>query len=190
MLIGKVDDVWQAHSTFWLPADGLRERAKSDRVPYDQWAIEEYLETCPGRSVDYDYVAMWLRAQFDRLDIAKIGFDRWNFAHLRASLLRCGFDEETIKEHFVDFGQGFQSMSPALRELETALLNGRLAHGNHPILTMCADNAVVQSDPVNNRKLNKQKSIRRIDGMVALTMAFGVAHLEPAEELHYELFAL
>ena len=66
-------------------------------------------------------------------------------------------------------------MSPALRELETLLLNGSLKHGNHPVLSMCAANATVVSDPAMNRKFVKAKSTGRIDGMVALAMAVGVA---------------
>ena len=66
-------------------------------------------------------------------------------------------------------------MSPALRDLEAALLNERLVHGMHPVLTMCAANAVVQPDPAGNRKLTKAKSRGRIDGMVALVMAMSVA---------------
>ena len=46
-------------------------------------------------------------------------------------------------------------MSPALRELEAMLLNGRLRHGGHPVLGMCAANATVQMDPAGNRKLSK-----------------------------------
>lgn len=76
---------------------------------------------------------------------------------------------------FVEFGQGFQSMSPALRDLEGEILNGRVAHGAHPVLSMCAANAVVQTDPAGNRKLAKHKSHGRIDGMVALAMMMGVA---------------
>ena len=76
---------------------------------------------------------------------------------------------------FEEFGQGFQSMSPALRELEALLLAGKIAHGNHPVLTMCAANAVVQADPAGNRKLAKHKSRGRIDGMVSLAMATSVA---------------
>jgi phage terminase large subunit-like protein len=66
-------------------------------------------------------------------------------------------------------------MSPALRDLESDLLNEKIRHGDHPVLTMCAANAVVQVDPAGNRKLAKHKSSGRIDGMVALTMARGVA---------------
>jgi hypothetical protein len=32
VLIGKVDGIWQAHPTFWLPEEGLVERARRDRV--------------------------------------------------------------------------------------------------------------------------------------------------------------
>jgi len=111
-------------------------------------------------------------------NVKKIAFDRWGFKHLKPWLLKAGFTEETIEELFVEFGQGFQSMSPALRELEGEILNGRVAHGNHPVLSMCAANAVVVSDPSGNRKLAKDKSSGRIDGMVALAMAMGVAPLE------------
>jgi phage terminase large subunit-like protein len=69
-------------------------------------------------------------------------------------------------------------MSPALRDLEGEILNGHLAHGDHPVLKMCAANAVVQADPAGNRKLSKAKSTGRIDGMVALAMAMGVAPLK------------
>ncbi|MBN8959092.1 MAG: terminase, partial [Rhizobiales bacterium] len=63
---------------------------------------------------------------------------------------------------------------------EGEILNGRLAHGNHPVMSMCAANAVVQTDPAGNRKLSKAKSSGRIDGMVALAMAMGVAPIESA----------
>jgi phage terminase large subunit-like protein len=66
-------------------------------------------------------------------------------------------------------------MSPALRDLEAAILAGNLVHGGHPVLSMCAANAVVKTDDAGNRKLTKAKSTGRIDGMVALAMAMSVA---------------
>ena len=84
-----------------------------------------------------------------------------------------GFTDEEL-ERFIDFGQGFGSMSPALRELESLLLSRKLRHGNHPVLTMCAANAVTVTDPAGNRKFTKAKAAGRIDGMLALAMAVGV----------------
>ena len=159
--------------TFWLPAEGLPEKSRNDRVPYDVWADQGYLLTTPGRSIEYEYVAEHLRGVFDRYRVKAIAFDRYNMRFLKPWLEKVGFTEEELAK-FVEFGQGFVSMSPALRELESSLLARKLKHGNHPVLTMCAANCVADSDPAGNRKFNKRKASGRIDGMVALAMAVGV----------------
>jgi phage terminase large subunit-like protein len=178
VLIGRRDGIWRVQPTFWLPEDGLRERAQADHVPYDLWAARGYLRTTPGKTVSYEFVAHELRELFDRYRIEKIGFDRWNFRHLKPWLLQAGFSEQTLKDRWVEFGQGMQSMSPALRDLEQCILDGKLAHGDNPILNMCANNSVVVLDDAGNRKLSKRKSTGRIDGLVALAMALGVAPLQ------------
>lgn len=98
-------------------------------------------------------------------------------------LLRAGFTEPQIDEHFVEFGQGIQSMSPALRDLEQALLDGQVAHGDHPVLSMCVANTVITLDGAGNRKPSKRKSVGRIDGLVALAMALGVAPLQTTKPI-------
>lgn len=187
VLIGEIEDVWHVEPSFWLPADGLVEKSRADRVPYDVWARNGFLNAVPGRSVDYAFIAHRLFEVCERYDVRKIAFDRWGMKHLRPALLSAGFDEEQVDTVFVEFGQGFQSMSPALRALEGEILNGRIAHGGHPVLTMCAANAVCVADPAGNRKLAKDRSSGRIDGMVALTMATGAAPLDgPAEKSFWE----
>ncbi len=186
VLIGKVKDVWQVHPTFWLPSQGLVEKAKTDRVPYDVWRDKGFLRTTPGSSVSYEFVAEHLRSVFDRYQIKKLCFDRWNMKHLIPWLMKAGFTEEVIKEKFVEFGQGTQSMSPALRDLEALILERQLAHGGHPVLTMCAVNSVVEGKDSANRKLSKQRSSGRIDGMVALAMAVGAAPLKSEPTIDVE----
>jgi phage terminase large subunit-like protein len=161
------------HARFWLPGDGIEEKSRSDRVPYDIWAKQGHLLTTPGRSIEYEFVADALRSIFDTCDVKAMAFDRYNMKFLRPWLEKVGFSEEEL-ERFVEFGQGFVSMSPAIRELESKLLQKKLKHGNHPVLTMCAANAVTVNDPAGNRKFTKQKATGRIDGMVALAMAVGV----------------
>ena len=175
ILIALKDNLWHIRPIFWLPEEGLAERSRNDRVPYDVWARQGYLRLTPGKTVEYSFIAYELRKLFDELSVSKIAFDRWNFAHLQRELVRVGFHEDKIEQQFVPFGQGYQSMSPALRILESDLLNGKVRHGGHPVLTMCAGNARVESDPAGNRKLAKHKSTGRIDGMVGLAMARSVA---------------
>jgi phage terminase large subunit-like protein len=193
VLVAPVDGVWNVNPTFWLPGSSIAEKSRADRVPYDVWEKAGHLIKTPGPTVDYEYVAEYLRSLFDELDIRKIAFDRWNFRHLKPWLSKVGFSEEQLEGDgavFEQFGQGFQSMSPALRDLESAILNQKIAHGNHPVLTMCAANATVQTDPAGNRKLSKMKSHGRIDGMVALAMAMSVAgtHQEVAAPSYQMLF--
>jgi len=173
--IGEVIDV---HCTFWLPEEGLAEKSRTDRVPYDIWANEGYLSTTPGKSIEYEWVAEYLRGLFDRYDVAAVAFDRWNFRHLQPWLINAGFSEYELTR-FQGFGQGFQSMSPALRDLESLLLEAKLRHGMNPVLTMCAANATVVTDPAGNRKFTKAKQTGRIDGMVALGMALAMISTAP-----------
>lgn len=164
------------HPTFWLPAEGLAEKSKADRTPWDVWERQGHLLTTPGRAIEYEFVAQHLRQVFLGHNIAAIAFDRYNWKFLKPYLVKAGFNEAELAK-FVPFGQGFVSMSPALRELEARLLARGIRHGNHPVLTLCARNAIVKFDPAGNRKLDKSKKHRRIDGMVSLAMAIGAMPL-------------
>lgn len=176
VLVGKIAGVWHVTPHFWTPEIGLIERAKRDRAPYDVWVRQGYLHTTPGATVDYEFVAQDIGAICSELNIQSIAYDRW-----RITLLQKELDELGIDIPLTEFGQGFKDMSPALDTLESELLNARVAHGAHPVLTMCAANGVVSKDAANNRKLDKYKATGRIDGLVALAMAFGVANLTEVE---------
>lgn len=185
VIVGKVAGVWHVKSHFWTPEQGLADRSKRDRAPYDVWVRQGYLHTTPGATVDYEYVAQDIAAILGFLDVRAIAYDRW-----RISLLQKELDDHGISLPLVEFGQGFKDMSPAIDALEAELLNGRIAHGGHPVLTMCASNAVVAKDPAGNRKLDKHKATGRIDGMAALAMAFGVVPVDTEEICEVELTVL
>ena len=49
----------------------------------------------PGASVSYEYVAQYLyREVFAKHHVVKLGFDRWNFRHLKPWLLAGGLFRE------------------------------------------------------------------------------------------------
>ena len=174
VIVGKIADVWHVRPHFWTPEQGLLDRARRDHVPYDVWVRQGYLHTTPGRTVDYEFVAQDIGAILSQLDVQAIAYDRW-----RIDLLKKELDRAGIGLPLVPFGQGFKDMSPALDVLESALLNAHMAHGMHPVLTMCAANAVVERNKsTNDRKLTKPEATGRIDGMVALAMAMGAVNKE------------
>jgi phage terminase large subunit-like protein len=178
VIVGCVDNVWQVECIFWLPAEGLVEKGKQDHVDYAGWAKAGFLRTCPGKTVDYDFVAHDIAQLLKDRDVKKVAYDPWHFSHLKAALMRCGVTEPKLEAKFQEFRQGYKTMAEALNVLEDKLRNGLIAHGDHPILSKCAFDAVVDMDPAGNRKFTKAKSTGRIDGIVALAMAMGVALFE------------
>lgn len=182
VLIAKKDGAYQIHPFFWTPEKGLIDRARRDCQPYDVWVKQGFMRTTPGASVDYEFVARDIAEILEGLDVTGIAFDRW-----RMDVLQKEFDKLGLTLPLHPHGQGFKDMSPALDAVEAEFLNGRVKHGSHPVLTMCASGAVVTKDPAGNRKLDKSKATSRIDGMVALAMAFGLAsrNLEESRDPEY-----
>jgi phage terminase large subunit-like protein len=166
--------LWHTKPYFWLPSENLEEKARADRVPYDVWRDEGLLEVSPGASVQYEHVAKRLREIFDDYQVTKVAYDPWGFSHMRPELQRAGFSENMLAQHFAEFRQGTVTMTPALRALEGLLLDKKIRHGGHPVLSMCASNAVIEGDSTA-RRLSKKRSSGRIDGLVALTMAVGIS---------------
>ena len=181
VIVGKVNGAWQVVPHFWTPEQGLADRARRDRAPYDLWVRQGHLHTTPGATVDYEFVAQDIATMLSGLNIQAIAYDRWRMDLMRKELERIGCDLPLMP-----WGQGFKDMAPALDALEAELLNGRVAHGGHPVLTMCAANAVVVKDPAGGRKLDKSQPTGRIDGLQAMAQAFGVAALAPDEVSMYE----
>jgi phage terminase large subunit-like protein len=169
VLTCRVDGLLHVRPYFWMPHDSVPEASKRDKAPYDVWVREGLLRTTPGKVIDYDFVARDIGEICSGLSIAKIGFDRWRMDRMQQALERQG-----VSLPLEPFGQGYMSMSPALDALEADLLQEKIRHGGHPVLAMCAANAVAVQDPAGNRKLDKAKATGRIDGLVALAMAEGV----------------
>ena len=182
VIVGKVDDVWQVWPYFWTPAEGLADRARRDRAPFVEWHRAGLLRTTPGATVDYAYVAEEMAEIFEGLEVQGVAFDRWRLDVMMKEMAAINLDLPLLP-----WGQGFKDMAPALDYLEGELLNSRVAHGMHPVLTMCAANATTVQDSAANRKLDKSKATGRIDGLQALAMAMGLAARMEAEEKYQSI---
>lgn len=163
---------------FFLPSQNIAEKADADRVPYELWARQGFLTLIPGAVVDPSVVAETIAEACLTYDVQRIAYDRWRIEDLKRELGRIGA-EPPIEP----FGQGFRDMAPALDKMERMVAEARLRHAGNPILTFCASNAVVEMDPAGNRKLAKNKSSGRIDGMVALAMALSAIDRDSEDEL-------
>jgi phage terminase large subunit-like protein len=165
---------------FWVPADRMAEREHSDKVPYPLWHKSGLLEAPAGRAINKMAIIHKIAELAGMFDIQGVAFDRWRLEDLQKLL-----SDEGIEIPITAFGQGFKDMSPAVDALETGILNGTIRHSRHPILTWNVSNAVVEIDPAGSRKITKEKSIERVDGLVALVMAVGL-HAKAPKPVEYD----
>lgn len=177
-------------SYFWAPKGTADRRREKGLIPdYHAWAAEGHLTLCPRDSIDQEMIVAKILECAERYDLRKIAVDRWNAEWLIARLAQ--HDIEVVK-----FGQGFASMSTPSKELERRVLSNEIQHGGHPVLRWCAGNVMVETDnsPAENIKPVKAKTKHKarnqddnkIDGIVALVMAIGVAmvDMEPTESVY------
>jgi phage terminase large subunit-like protein len=170
------DDPYWLLPFFWIPLDNLHERVRRDRVPYDAWLRDGYINATEGSVIDYYYIEQTIRQLALQYEIQEIAFDRWGATLMYQRL-------EEARQTMIQFGQGYQSMSPPTKELMKLVLSQKIAHDGNPVLRWMADNVVARQDPAGNLKPDKAKSRARIDGVVASIMA-----LDRATRYQYSVY--
>ena len=138
--------------------------------------------------MDYEQIAHYMAVKLNDLGIEPhtVEFDRWRIELFQKEADEAGF---AMMATWNPVGQGYRDFSPRVEAFENLMLEGRIRHGNHPLLNLAAANAIAVSDPTGARKLDKSKSTNRIDPMIAAVMAaFAVS--EGNVEQQFDLAAL
>lgn len=175
---------------FWKPEETMREHEKRDRVPYMTWKNGGLLEVTPGRAIQHDWIAERIGKIKQEYTILGMAFDRWRIDDLLNAFERAGIEAYNDSKddplfgalRLVPWGQGFADMSPAVEALEISVLDRKLKHDGHPVLTWNISNSIAIGDPSGNKKLDKSKSRFRIDGVIALAMAMGLKSRDMKKE--------
>ena len=148
---------------FWLPEDTLSLRCRRDHVLYDVWEKQGFLHTTEGNVIHYGYIEKFIEELSKNYHIKEVAYDRWNATQMVQNLQDMGLN-------MIPFGQGYKDMSPPSKELFKLMMEGKIQHGGHPVLKWMGQNVVMRQDPAGNIKPDKEKSVEKIDGIVALIM--------------------
>jgi phage terminase large subunit-like protein len=167
---------------YYIPKDNIKQRAKTDRVPYLQWVADGFITPTEGNVVDFEYIERDIIELNEDYPCDYLGYDRWNANYLITRLEKLAFNT-------VPIGQGFQTLSPASKELEVKAIQKKIIHNNNPVLNWCISNVVLEKDAADNIKPSKKKSIEKIDGVAGLINCMALYILnkeEESTESHYE----
>jgi phage terminase large subunit-like protein len=100
----------------------------------------------------------------------EIAVDPYNALFLNQRLTDAGLNTVEVR-------QGMKSLSPPTKECERWILSGILHHGNNEVLSWMFSNVMIVTDLNDNRRVDKEKSKEKIDGIQALIMAVSRASL-------------
>jgi phage terminase large subunit-like protein len=173
--LGWKNDLLWIKPFFYLPEETAKARWKSNQVPYPQWAEQGWITLTPGNVCDYNFIQADIKRLRETLNLADIGFDRWNSSQLVINLQDDGAP-------MTEVGQGYITMNPAMKEFERLYLKGLIQWDGNPVLRWMANNLVVAKDPAGNMKPDRNKSGEKIDGMAAIFDAIARLMADEGEE--------
>lgn len=159
---------WRCIFETWIPEDGMKERIRRDHVPYDDWVKGKYLHATPGNAVDYEFVQARIEALARQYNVKYLCADKWNSKMLTQMLAKKG--TKTI-----EIEQTMGGMSPGMKEIERLVRSGQLTHEKNPLVRWAFGNVIIATDGNENIKPMKNKSMERIDPIVALINAMSAA---------------
>lgn len=173
----------------FCPADTIEKRSKEDRVPYKYWSNlqrenatdknDTYLIATPGNMVDYREIEKVVINQYFKNKTKHVEYDRKFSAGLVTNLM-----ENNIE--LSPFSQTLQNYSSPTKEFMRLVMSGKLRVGKNPILKWMLSGCVAISDTNENIRIDKSRSTKRIDGIIASIMALaGTMTVEETEKSKY-----
>ena len=152
---------------FWIPEGKILQ--KEDRVDYRQWQKEGWINVTPGDVIDIDVMVSEMSAILKKYDVRNLAFDPAKAYHgVIQGLQKEGFDGILDQ-----FSQGIQNMSEPTKQLEADVTSASVDLMGNPVIRWMFRNVVIYRDANDNIKMDKRKSIEKIDGVVAMANAIG-----------------
>lgn len=161
---------------FWIPADMVDKRVERYSNDFQIWVDKGFVRMTEGNVADYDVIKADIQDLNLKYNIQSIGYDAKFSAPIVSTIDSVVFNP---------FGQGIVTMSYPTKLLERLIMSEKINHFGNPVLRWMCSNVAVYIDANENIKVIKNKSIDKIDGIVALIMAIGES-VDPEEESVYE----
>lgn len=168
-------DGFAVFAEYYLPKVSIEKATNSQ---YSGWEIEGRLTATDGAMTDMKVVEEGLREDLSRFDVQAIGFDPWNALSLSTSLANDGAP-------MVEYRNTVEKFSDPMKRVEAMVQGGKLRHGDDPVMRWMMGNVVAKRDAKDNIFPRKERYENKIDGVVALIMAVGLAGV-PEEKGNFE----
>ena len=165
VLLFPVGKSFVVFADFYLPEAAVE---KSTNSQYRGWVEEGWITQSGGAMTDLARIEEDIRDDLSRFDVKGIAYDPWNALQLATNL---GNDGAPM----VEYRNTVQNFSDPMKSLEALVQDKRVNHDGNPVLRWMMGNVVAKLDAKDNIFPRKERYENKIDGVVALIMALGIA---------------
>ena len=144
---------------------------------YQKWVAGGFLTSTEGSSIDYATVEADTIADIEKYQVECLAYDeRYADQYSQRVSTATGIDRVVI-------APSPRQLSPAMKELESAVYDGRFHYDANPILEWAMGNVLTQETVAGNLTMpDKPSPERKIDPAVAVFLAMSRAMLGPPEQ--------
>ena len=149
---------------FYLPEATIqngRERKVVER--WQRWVNSGHIQPIDGAEIDLGLVRSDMVSDAENVAVIEVPHDPWGAWQIAKEL-----DAEGLSP--VKIPMQVQYLSPAMKELNAAILGGRFHHDGHPVMSWMMGNVTAKSDANENVFPRKERDESKIDGPVALML--------------------
>lgn len=159
------DDKYYFKTHYYLPESALKD--KTDKELYKFWKSQGLLTVTSGNVTDYDYITNDLMSYSEVVNIAAVGYDKYNATQWAIDATSKGLPLE-------EYSQSLANFNKPTRELERLILSEKAVIDSNEINRYCFRNITLKSDHNGNVKPNKQIDKKKIDGTISMIQALGM----------------
>lgn len=154
----------------FLPEEGIRKAEVRDGMPYREWARQGWIETSPGRLIDYGTIKARIAWACELFNVQEICFDPYNSREMSVALRNDGLPAVEVPQRY--------NLNEPTKRLLSLVASGDLVHGGHPVLAhhaSCLSLSFNGTDLVKPAKPDRLRDSSRIDTIAATINALAKA---------------
>lgn len=152
---------------YYLPEETILD---GDNEHYRDWLASGYITQTDGALIDYEFIKRDIIELCSMLDVVEMAYDPY-----QATMLITALMDEGVP--VVETRQSVANLSEPMKMIDGLVRSGQIRHADNPVMDWMMSNVVAYCNAKDEVYPRKERDDAKIDGPVALILAFGRAIL-------------
>lgn len=163
ILIPQGDGDYIRFGKYYLPEETVM---SGENEHYQGWMRDGWLTVTDGEIIDYRKIAEDIYELCEMFEVQELAYDPFQATMLVTELMDKGVPVVEMRPTVLNFSEPMKTLDSVIRARQ-------IQHNGDPVMTWMISNVVAKEDAKDNVFPRKERPESKIDGAIALMMAFG-----------------